>query len=176
MMRSNIVTTGQAFTLACQGLLANILLICLSLLHVNLGGLNFGLSLLPLLAIYLWPYRAHYVWSIWFVVLAGLLQDMLSGGPVGLWAIVHCLLFIALDPSSQRSKLGFLGRWAGFALFVMIGAGLSYILVRIAIGHWAALNNLFAYAIITIVCFPFAFVIRELVKRLIAPESVLESF
>ncbi len=175
-MRSDVVTSRQAFTLACQGLLANILLICLSLLHLNFGGVNFGLPLLPLLAIYLWPYRANYIWSIWFVVMAGLFQDILSGGPVGLWVIVNCLLFILLDPSSQRSKRGFKGRWAGFAIFVIFGAILSCFLARIATGHWAELSVLLAYSLITIISFPIAFAIRELMKGLVASDYVPESF
>ncbi len=82
--------------------------------------------IIPLVIVFFWSiYGPNYLPAL-SVFLIGLLQDLLTGGPLGLWAGVYLVAqFVVM---SQRSY--FMGReqkvvWLGFAL---VAAGASVIL------------------------------------------------
>ena len=173
-MISNVVTGAQAFTLALQGLIRALILICFSLLSVTIGGVYIGFALLPVTAIYLWPFRAHYAWSMWAVLFAGLVQDMVSGGPLGMWAIINCILFLILDPASNQSKLGFLGHWGAFFLFLMTGLVLAFILARISLGQWPIFGSILLQGFIAFTAFPIVYGFDRFFSHLLIQSDVRE--
>lgn len=98
-------------------------------LPLRLGEGFIPTPLLPLVIVFFWSIYGPAYLPSGSVFVIGLIQDLLTGGPLGLWPAVYLLAqFIVL---SQRSY--FLGReqkvvWIGFA-FVAAGAGLMLWLV-----------------------------------------------
>jgi rod shape-determining protein MreD len=80
---------------------------------------------LSLMAVYYWSIYRPELLPPMAVFAIGILQDFLTGGPVGLLALV-LLLVQALTISQRTVLLGqvFLVEWAGF-LLVALGAGLA---------------------------------------------------
>jgi len=111
--------------------------------------------LLPLVIIFFWAiYAPSYLPAV-SVFFIGLLQDLLSGGPLGLWPSIYLLTqYIVL---SQRSY--FIGReqrvvWLGFAL-VAIGAGVMlWLVMSLMSGALLPLRALAWQMIATIAVYP----------------------
>ena len=97
--------------------------VVLAVLPLGIPGLRIVTPFLALAAVYFWSiYRPELV-PVWAAFLAGLLQDLLIGSPIGLTALV-LVLVRALAASQRRTVLGqsFGVEWAGF-LLVAAGAG-----------------------------------------------------
>jgi rod shape-determining protein MreD len=102
---------------------------------VLLSMVPFGLSttvLAPpsfgLIAIFLWTMIRPELLPAAAVFALGLLQDLLWGGPMGLWAFVFLLAYVLT--LSQRTFLigrGFGFTWAGFGLVAAIAGLVSWI-------------------------------------------------
>ncbi len=98
------------------------LLLVISRLPFGIEGLESAMPLLTLMACYYWTiYRPALMPSIALFVL-GLLQDLLTGGPLGLMALVLLLVHWIVD-AQRRVFLGksFVVGWWGFGL-VALGA------------------------------------------------------
>lgn len=76
-----------------------------------------------LIAVYFWSIYRPELLPVWAVFLFGVLQDLLTGAPVGITALVLILVW-AVAVSQRRVVLGqsFGVEWAGFML-VAAGAG-----------------------------------------------------
>lgn len=82
-------------------------------------GMVFGTSAVPafgLMAVYYWAVTRPEVFPSYAILTVGLLFDLLSAGPIGLWALVYTVVYGVVV--SQRTL--FFGRtffvfWAGFA-------------------------------------------------------------
>lgn len=125
--------------------------------------------LIPLVVVFFWSvYGPDYLppASVFFI---GVLQDLLTGGPLGLWAVVYLVTqFVVL---SQRSY--FLGReqkvvWIGFAV---VAAGASMILWLVMSLMSGALLPFFALAAqmaATVLIYPlFGMAFRQLHRRVL---------
>lgn len=153
-MISGAVSRPQAISLAFQGTLALLVMILLSLVNISGASWTVSLTALPMIAIYLWPFRAHYVWSIWAVVLLGLLLDSLTGGPLGLWALVNFILFIMIEPQARRPGGTLFGHWLQFCIFSAIAMVAALMLGRISMGQWPSIPLLAGQACVSILLFP----------------------
>lgn len=101
----------QSFSLALQGLLAAIIAILLAQSSVQIGDVLIGFYFLPALVIVFWPARASYSWTIFFWFLLGLLHDVISNGPFGVWSLSYLLAYIVLGggvPVKSRFSAAFL--------------------------------------------------------------------
>ena len=125
--------------------------------------------MLPLLIVFFWSiYGPNYLpaLSVFFI---GLLQDLLFGGPLGLWPAVYLLTqYVVL---SQRSY--FLGReqrvvWIGFTVAAM-GAGLIlWMVMSLMRGELLPVGGLAAQIAATIAMYPvFAAGFSHLHRRVI---------
>lgn len=125
--------------------------------------------LLPLIVIFFWSiYGPNYLpsASVFFI---GLLQDFLSGGPLGLWPAVYLIVqFIAL---SQRSY--FLGReqrvvWLGFAFSATVAALILWLVMSLMSGVLLPVLDLAKQMAATILLYPvFAAAFGHLHRRVI---------
>lgn len=123
----------------------------------------------PLVIVFFWSvYGPDYLppLSVFFV---GLLQDMLTGGPLGLWPAVY--LFTQFVVMSQRAY--FLGReqkvvWIGFG-FASLGAGLIlWLVMSLMSGTLLPLRFLLLQIAATVAIYPlFGAVFGELHRRVL---------
>ena len=102
------------------GLLA---LICVLISLIPFGLVTHWLVFpaLTLTAIYFWAINQPSLLPPIVIFMIGLLQDFLSGGPIGLWAFVYLVAFAAV--LSQRNILHaqpFPMLWAGFLMMALM--------------------------------------------------------
>jgi rod shape-determining protein MreD len=120
-----------------------------------LGGL-IPTPMLPLLVVYFWAIFGPGYMPAYSVFLIGLLQDFLTGGPLGLWPAVY--LFTQYVVSSQRSY--FQGRemrvvWVGFAFAALAAAVIVWLVMSLMSGAVLPIDGLLAQTAVTIVAYPF---------------------
>jgi rod shape-determining protein MreD len=123
---------------------------------LRLGNFTIPMPLFPFMAIYFWSMtRPEYMPYI-AVFLIGLFQDLLTGGPVGLWALTYLLSVVFL--STQIEIIAGRGRsvlWAGFVLAVLIVTIFVWIFARIALGPGPAGGRLGAEIMLSVLAYPF---------------------
>lgn len=125
----------QAFTKALQGLLFGFILVVFSLITIDFGSVEIGLTFLPLIAIVLWPNRASVSWSLVSMFLLGLFMDIVSGGPIGLWAFSYLVINLVIG-ENVRLGMGFLQSYWWFFVAIVIAIGLLFVLGGLVLGHW----------------------------------------
>jgi len=161
MMEEERTNALLAFSYSVQGLGLGALLIFPAMLSVDLPGLHFALSFLPLTAIYFWPSKASYSWSLPAIFIYGLFYDMVSAGPLGIWALAFLILFISLG-GGVTIKNGLLYNLLGYAVCVLFVFIFVLVLGRLSTGHWPQFHLLLTNALATIAVFPFLYWVRGL--------------
>ncbi len=138
-------------------------------LPVRLFEGHLPMPVIPLAVVFFWSvYAPNYLpaLSVFFV---GLLQDLLSGGPLGLWPAVYLITqYIVL---SQRFY--FLGReqrvvWLGFAL-AAAGAGIIlWLIMSLMSGVLLPIRSLALQMLATVAIYPaFGFAFSHLHRRVL---------
>ena len=155
----------QTASVALQTLALGAVLVCFSLLHISLGGRTIRFEFIPLALLFFWPRNSRFGPAIWAVLAIGLLQDLVSGGPLGLWTLTYTILFVVIDPTVRRSRGGLLSQWSVFALLIATGATLMGLLGWASVGEkpgmWAlCINGAAATAL-----FPVLFGLRKFVYQ-----------
>lgn len=125
--------------------------------------------LVPLVVVFFWSiYGPDYMPSI-SVFFVGILQDLLTGGPLGLWAGVYLITqFIVM---SQRSY--FLGReqkvvWIGFALAAAGASVILWLVMSLMSGVLLPVRSLAAQMAVTVLIYPaFGLAFRQLHRRVL---------
>lgn len=125
--------------------------------------------IVPLVVVFFWSiYSPDYLPSP-SVFAIGILQDLLMGGPLGLWAVVYLVTQFAV--SSQRAY--FLGReqkvvWMGFALAAAVASLMLWLVMSLMSGVLLPVGALAAQIIATILIYPvFGIAFRELHSRVL---------
>lgn len=125
--------------------------------------------IIPLVVVFFWSiYSPDHMPSpsVFFI---GLLQDLLTGGPLGLWAVVY--LVTQFIVSSQRAY--FLGReqkvvWLGFTLAAAGASLILWLVMSLMSGIMLPAMDLLIQIAATILIYPlFGAVFRELHSRVL---------
>lgn len=125
--------------------------------------------LIPLVVVFFWSiYGPDYMPPL-SVFVIGLLQDLLTGGPLGLWAVVYLVTqYIVL---SQRPY--FLGReqkvvWIGFALAAAGASVILWLVMSLMSGVILPVGALVAQMLATVLIYPaFGIAFRQLHRRVL---------
>ena len=115
-----VISAGFALFLACA----------LSISGLNAFGFYWGLGLLPLLVIAVWPRRANTVLSLLAIFLAGIFTDWAVGGIFGQSALVYTVIWGFLRPELRSSP------YAPFGLFFVWLLTCLVALVLISVSGW----------------------------------------
>lgn len=109
-----------------------ILLILFSFLPFKLTGMSYFIPLFDIMIIYYWSIYHPKLFPEWFVLLMGILQDILYGLPIGVTALSN-LIFREIIVSRRRFfiKETFVTIWLNFAMFSFIAAGLKWMIASI---------------------------------------------
>ncbi|MEM8770586.1 MAG: rod shape-determining protein MreD [Pseudomonadota bacterium] len=125
--------------------------------------------IIPLVVVFFWSvYSPDYMPSP-SVFIIGLLQDLLTGGPLGLWASVYLVTQFVV--TSQRSY--FLGReqkvvWLGFTLAAVSASLMLWLVMSLMSGVLLPLGGLLGQMAATILIYPlFGAAFRELHSRVL---------
>lgn len=111
-----------------------------------------ALALIPL---YYWSiYRPDLI-GMTSAFLLGVLQDMLTGVPLG----VNALLFVLIQAVVSGQRRFFLAKpffvaWWGFAMVIAVALPIKYLLVAMLYGDFTPLSNLVFHMLLTAAMFP----------------------
>jgi|MDTC01.3.fsa_nt_gb rod shape-determining protein MreD len=130
-------------------------LVIINVVPLHIPGFSRVVPLLPLMAIYHWAVFRPRLLPAYAVFLIGLLQDILTGAPIG----VNALVFLAVYGAVLSQKQFFIGK-----SFFILWLGFSLIAAGAAIFYWLAISILnltlvepktaFFQYLMTLGCFP----------------------
>jgi rod shape-determining protein MreD len=127
--------------------------------------------LFALMPIYFWCLvRPDLVSPAWTLII-GILQDMLSGGPPGIWAASFVAMYAMID--SQRDTFAGLSGWGavlGFATAVLVTCSVAYTIF--ALYYWKMLPLspfVMQFAVTVVFYIPAAFLFGFVHRRFVGP-------
>jgi rod shape-determining protein MreD len=127
--------------------------------------------LLALIPVYFWSLVRPDLMPPFAALAVGLLEDLLSGGPPGLWAAGFLAAYAFTD--SQRDSLAGLsgvGAVLGFAAAVFIASGVAYALATLVFWRFGPIAPLLLQCAVTVVLYPiFAVLLGWLHRPLVGP-------
>lgn len=147
-----------ALLAVCAALIAN--------LPVSLTGGLVPSPVLALAPIYFWTLVRPDLMPPAAVLTIGLLEDLLSGGPPGLWAAGFLAAFTLAD--RQRDVFaGLAGTGAvfGFAASMFTASAIVFVLVIVVLGTLPPLAPIFLQATVSVILYPLLAVLMGWVHR-----------
>jgi len=113
------------------------------------------LPLLPLIVLYIWSVRRPSFVSPAVIFFVGLLQDLLSGGPMGVWAFSYLVAFgLARHRDADGAGLDPIPASARFAALAAIAFACAWVTGSAALGRVAGGGALLVEGVFTILIFP----------------------
>jgi rod shape-determining protein MreD len=102
---------------------------------ISLTGGVLPAPLFGLMPVYFWGLVRPDLMPPWAALLVGLAEDLLSGGPPGVWAtsFVACYIFVDLQRDSLAGLASY-GAILGFAAAVLVATGAAFAIV--AVYYW----------------------------------------
>ena len=143
------------FFAACLPVASAVLLTILVNIPLSLAYGLFPAPMLALAAIYFWSLVRPDLMPPAAVLIIGLLEDLLSGGPPGLWAAGFMAAYTLAD--RQRDLLAGLSGAAaliGFAAASLLAAMTAYFLTWVVYHRWPALAPLLLACVVTVAVYP----------------------
>lgn len=171
MIRRGEVSTMQALSLSLQATLAMAGAALLALINISLFSVNLTALFLPVGAIYLWPFRAHYGWSLFGVWCCGLMQDVMTGGPIGFYGLLYVITFALSNPTERQFAPNLRQHWMLFALYLLPVMVLAWILSAPSTGQFASPLRIGLEGVWTIILFPLIYGVRQWVRHMTLDES-----
>ncbi|MBI1261258.1 MAG: rod shape-determining protein MreD [Rhizobiales bacterium] len=145
--------------------------ICVFLSFVPVGRI-FGSSVTPafaFMAIYYWGVVRPEMFPSVAVFAVGLILDLLSGGPIGLWAFVYVVTYAVVI--SQRFMLvnaPFSAFWMGFVAASAFASVLAWMAASLFYGTFVAAGPIIWHMTVTVIVFPlFAFIFGRVQSRVL---------
>ena len=152
---------------------AAILPVFIGILFVVIGNFPVG-GLLPsplfvLMPLYFWGMVRPDLMTPFWVFVLGVLEDLLSGGPPGVWALSFLGVYFMIE--RQRDVLAGLsgvGALMGFAAAALIACGSAYVIVTIYYWHLQPIAPTLAVLAMTVIVYiPMVFVLGLIHRRLV---------
>lgn len=149
-------------------------LICVLLSFVPLGRI-FGTSVMPafaLMAIYYWGIVRPEMFPVYAVFLVGLVFDLLSGGPIGLWAFVYVLTYIIV--LTQRFLIvnaPFSVFWLGFLVAAAFAGVVGWAAASLFYGTLLPARPIVWHLFVTVALYPLFSTIFGRIERRILPSA-----
>ena len=157
--------TLTALSIALQAAGFGSIGILLSLLNLNVIGQSANFIFLPLAILFYWPRGSSYVSSLWTIFFLGLLHDLASGGPLGLWTLTLVILFIIIDPTVRHARYSFASQWIVFSLLILSGAFVSSVLSFMSLRVWPQFGTSLLNVGLVIAVFPGLHALHKLVSQ-----------
>ncbi|MDO8423149.1 MAG: rod shape-determining protein MreD [Parvibaculum sp.] len=144
---------------------------CVLLSFVPVGRI-FGSSNMPafaLMAIFYWAVVRPDMFPVYAVFVVGLLTDLLSAGPIGLWAFTYVLTYtIVLTQRFLIINVPFSVFWIAFLLAGFIAGTISWSIASVIYGALLPVRPVLTHVLITAAVFPlFAFLFGRIERRIL---------
>jgi rod shape-determining protein MreD len=164
VMTSRIVASAIPATLAVLGtLIAN--------MPVSFLGGIVPPPLLGLMPIYFWCLLRPDIMPPFWAFAVGLLEDLLSGGPPGVWAVAFIVTYAAID--RQRESFAGLAGFAaivGFATAAAIACAAAYLVVALYYWRFPPLAPVMVELATTVLFYlPAAVLLGWIQRRIVGP-------
>jgi len=153
--------------------ISTLLLILLMQLPYRLSFLDDLLPFLPLAAVYYWCIFKPNLMPVWAVFLLGLLEDILSGGPLGMMALLLLLVRIFVLQQGRRFlEREFLFSWLVFLVVALIFGLATWAISSVYIRETQNFWNVLGQSMLTVAIFPgVVWLLRWLRQLLIADKG-----
>jgi len=107
----------------------SLILVVLAMIPIRVPGLSAIVPSLGLIAIFFWVIHRPDLMPAWAVFLIGVFQDLLSGGHLGIGALVLLLVWLVVVAQRRVYSTGsFMQLWATFVLVAAGAQGLTWLL------------------------------------------------
>ncbi len=130
---------------------------------------------IALAAVFFWAMNGPTFMPPWAVFLTGLVQDLLSGTPLGFWVVLYLIAhgFTLTQRVFFRGRTG-IGAWLGFALVTALVACTSWLMGMMMLERWLDPMPLLLEAVVTLGFYPLFARVFMLLRRMLttAPESL----
>lgn len=131
------------------------LLVIVANLPTSFTGGLLPAPVLALAAVYFWTLARPDLMTPIAVLVIGLLEDLLSGGPPGLWATGFLAAYVFIDRQREiLAGLSNLGAVIGFAGTALVAAGAAYLLTLVVYQRLPPLAPLLLECLMTVVFYP----------------------
>lgn len=144
---------------------------CVLLSFVPVGRI-FGSSNMPafaLMAIFYWAVVRPNMFPVYAVFVVGLLTDLLSSGPIGLWAFTYVLTYtLVLTQRFLIINVPFSVFWVAFLLAGLIAGTISWSIASVIYGALLPVRPVLTHVLVTVAVFPlFAFLFGRIERRIL---------
>lgn len=144
---------------------------CVLLSFVPVGRI-FGVGGMPafaLMAIYYWAVVRPDTFPVYAVFVVGLLTDLMSGGPIGLWSFTYVFVYIiVLTQRFLMMNIPFSVFWFGFLVVAMFTGVVSWTIASIAYWMFLPVSPVLSYVLVTAAVFPlFSFLFGRIERRIL---------
>ena len=160
-----LMRVGGAATPALLGFLGVVLLAS----PLRLFGGGVPTPVIPLIIVYFWSLYSPGHLPAASVFAMGLLHDLLSGGPIGLWPTVY----LVMQQIAISQQAYFLGRdlgvvSIGFAVAALVVSLIIWFVMSLMTATALPIGGLLGQMVVTVVCFPlFALAFGRLHRRVV---------
>lgn len=152
---------------AVQGALFTLSLIPLALIDLHIFSTTLSFIFVPLIGIYLWPRGAATSLSYILIFLCGLIMDLASGGPIGIWPLLYLLTFGILRPDARRREISLQPLWLGFISWMAVLVIFVIILNGLFMPEKMQLRVLILQACVVCLLFPFIYSVRQFIRNFV---------
>lgn len=150
MMFSPVRALGVLMPLAVA-----LVLVIIANLPISFTGGLLPAPALALAAIYFWSLARPSLMPPFAVLLIGLAEDLLSGGPPGLWATGFLAAFILIDRQRKNFvELNAAGTLVAFAGAMVVAGGTAYVLASVIYLRFVPLPPLLLESVLTVLLYP----------------------
>jgi rod shape-determining protein MreD len=138
--------------------------------------LSFTGGLLPtplfaLMPVYFWGLVRPDLMPVWAAFAIGIVEDLLCGGPPGIWgaAFVACYIFVDRQRDSLAGLTGY-GAVLGFAVAMLVAAGSAFVIVALYYWRVPPVQPLMADIAVNVVWYiPAVWLMSKLQHHLVGP-------
>ena len=126
-------------------LVGSLLMLILALVSVssfNAFNTVINFIYLPLIGICTWPRTDKIISSICIIFIFGLLLDIVSSGPLGLWSLIFLINFAVFKPHMRLKPLVFITAFSSWFSFLFFSSILLYFFAWFSIGISTQTNAL----------------------------------
>jgi rod shape-determining protein MreD len=145
--------------------------LCVLLSFVPVGRI-FGSSTMPafaLMAVFYWAVVRPEMFPVYAAFAVGLLTDLLSAGPIGLWAFSYVLTYtVVVTQRFLIINVPFSVFWFSFLMAGFIAGAISWSLASLIHGALLPVRPVLMHVIVTAAVFPlFAFLFGRIERRIL---------
>jgi rod shape-determining protein MreD len=152
-------------------LLCGLIGVLLSCMPVSLTGGMVPPPLLGFMPVYFWCLVRPDLMPPAAAFAVGLAQDLLTGGPVGLWTASFIASYAFVDRQRDSfAGLAGIGAILGFALAMLIVSGAAYVIAWVYFWHAPPMTPLLLQVVVSVLCYiPVLPVLHWVQQRVVGP-------